>query len=129
MRRLDLDALDGSLVLGEEAGQSVAHLDGLVPSDDDLFDDDGVVAMEMPAPRASALPQQDQAREAVRPVPDPIHGADILHPAPVPRFPGENPDTIAWPGPSIGQHTDEVLAEVLGMGGDAIADLRANGTI
>ncbi|MEM1299686.1 MAG: CoA transferase, partial [Pseudomonadota bacterium] len=72
---------------------------------------------------------QYQAREAVRAVPDPIHGKDILQPAPVPRFPGENPDTIAWPGPEIGQHTDEVLAEVLGFGDDTIAELRANGTI
>ena len=35
---------------------------------------------------------QYKARDAVRSVPDPVHGQDVLHPAPVPRFPRDNPE-------------------------------------
>jgi crotonobetainyl-CoA:carnitine CoA-transferase CaiB-like acyl-CoA transferase len=31
--------------------------------------------------------------------------------------------------PTLGQHTDEVLEEVLGMSSDDIAKLKANGTV
>lgn len=73
--------------------------------------------------------EQYRARGAVRAVPDPEHGQDILHPAPVPRFPGQNPDAIAWAGPAIGAHNDEVYGGLLGMDAERIAALRAAGTI
>ena len=72
---------------------------------------------------------QYRARAAVRPVPDPLHGQDILYPAPVPRFPGENPDSIAWPGPAIGAHTESVLKGLLGMSDADYGRLKDNGTI
>lgn len=72
---------------------------------------------------------QYKARDAVRAIPDPLHGREILHPAPVPRFPGENPDAIAWPGPAVGEHTEAVLKGLLGMSDGDYARLKTNGTI
>jgi formyl-CoA transferase len=45
-----------------------------------------------------------------------------------PRFEG-TPTTIRWAGPTHGQHTDEVLAEKLGLSEPAIAELRTAGII
>jgi crotonobetainyl-CoA:carnitine CoA-transferase CaiB-like acyl-CoA transferase len=41
----------------------------------------------------------------------------------------ETPAAVRGPGPLLGEHTDEVLAGVLGLGGDEIAALRAAGVI
>ena len=72
---------------------------------------------------------QYQARGAVRSVPDPVHGREILHSAPVPRFPGDNPERIAWAGPAIGQHNEEVYQGLLGMDGERLTALRTKGVI
>jgi crotonobetainyl-CoA:carnitine CoA-transferase CaiB-like acyl-CoA transferase len=39
------------------------------------------------------------------------------------------PARIQGPPPNVGQHTDEVLREVLGLSPVAIADLRAAGAL
>ncbi|MEM1161501.1 MAG: CaiB/BaiF CoA-transferase family protein [Pseudomonadota bacterium] len=72
---------------------------------------------------------QYQARDAVRPVPDAEHGQDILHSAPVPRFPGDNPEGIAWAGGAIGQHNTEVYGALLGLDADRLNALRDQGII
>src|SRR3954451_14687405 len=46
----------------------------------------------------------------------------------VPRS-SETPETIRHPGPRLGEHTEQVLAEVLGMDAAAIDALRAAGVI
>ena len=46
----------------------------------------------------------------------------------VPRFTG-TPGAIRHPGPELGEHTDDVLGELLGLDGDAIASLRSEGTV
>ena len=69
------------------------------------------------------------ARDTVRRVWDPVHGEEILQPAPVPRFSGENPESIAWPGPAIGAHTDEIYRDLLGYDPDHIETLRRDGVI
>jgi crotonobetainyl-CoA:carnitine CoA-transferase CaiB-like acyl-CoA transferase len=46
----------------------------------------------------------------------------------VPMIP-EAPGSIRWTGPEIGQHTDEVLRELLGMSPEGIAGLRTKGVI
>jgi formyl-CoA transferase len=45
-----------------------------------------------------------------------------------PRF-SETPGTIRWVGPKLGEHTDQVLKERLGLDDDALASLRADGII
>ena len=66
-------------------------------------------------------------RGMVRPVDDPALG-QVLHSGIVPHVP-ESPGTVRWPGPDVGQHTDEILSELCGMDRPAIARLRAEGTI
>ena len=73
--------------------------------------------------------EQYRARQSVRSVPDPVHGQDILQPAPVPRFPGDNPEGIAWPGPTIGQHNAEIYGELLGITAERQKELAAAGVI
>jgi crotonobetainyl-CoA:carnitine CoA-transferase CaiB-like acyl-CoA transferase len=48
-------------------------------------------------------------------------------PRPVPRFEA-TPAAIQRPAPGLGEHTDEVLAE-LGLGGSEIASLRSDGVL
>lgn len=52
------------------------------------------------------------------------HGADML-PFPV-KFPGEELPSPSW-APTVGQHTDEVMADVLGYDAGKIASLRESG--
>jgi crotonobetainyl-CoA:carnitine CoA-transferase CaiB-like acyl-CoA transferase len=66
-------------------------------------------------------------RGMVRPVDDPVLG-QVLHSGIVPHIP-ESPGAIRWPGPEVGQHTDEILSELCGFDRAAIARLRAEGTI
>jgi crotonobetainyl-CoA:carnitine CoA-transferase CaiB-like acyl-CoA transferase len=52
------------------------------------------------------------ARHSVQKVIDPLIGP-TLHPGPAIRFDGDPPDAVvAWPGPSVGEHTDYVLGLV-----------------
>jgi formyl-CoA transferase len=46
----------------------------------------------------------------------------------VPRF-ASTPGAIRHPGPGLGEHTDEVLTEVLGLDPPAIEELRATGAV
>jgi crotonobetainyl-CoA:carnitine CoA-transferase CaiB-like acyl-CoA transferase len=66
-------------------------------------------------------------RGMVREVQDPLFGK-VLHSGIVPHVP-ESPGAIRWPGPRIGQHTTEVLMDVLGMSESEIRSLREAGVI
>ena len=73
---------------------------------------------------------QYRARGAVKPVPDPVLEREILHPAPVPRFTGAGPrEGVAWTGPAIGAHNDDVYGGLLGLSADRLRALRDSGTI
>lgn len=74
-----------------------------------------------------AADPQFRSRDMVIEVDDPLVGP-VLHAGIVPHFP-DCPGEIRWPGPSIGQHTDEILRSLLGLGEDAITDLRSAGAI
>ncbi len=64
---------------------------------------------------------QYRARQAVRAIADPVLEQEILHPAPVPRFGGPGPhEGVAWTGPAIGAHNDEVYGGLLGLSPDRL---------
>jgi succinyl-CoA:(S)-malate CoA-transferase subunit B len=52
----------------------------------------------------------------------------LMVPAPVPKM-SETPGTIRSLGPRLGEHTDEVLGELLGFDAAKLADLRSRGVI
>ncbi|MDR3537966.1 MAG: CoA transferase [Acetobacteraceae bacterium] len=57
-----------------------------------------------------------RARNAVQAIDDPLIGR-TLHPGPAIRLDGDLADqVVAWTGPAVGAHTEEVLATWLGMG-------------
>ncbi|KPM56222.1 acyl-CoA transferase [Frankia sp. R43] len=70
---------------------------------------------------------QVQAREVFRRVPDAELGSMLVQ-APVPRFSGHD-GRVDSLGPRLGEHTAEVLAEVLGLSPAAVDDLRARGIV
>jgi formyl-CoA transferase len=41
----------------------------------------------------------------------------------------ETPGGVRWPGPTLGEHTDTVLAEVVGMRPEALEGLRKKGVL
>ena len=70
--------------------------------------------------------EQYQAREAIVERPHPAFGKVKMQNA-FPKL-SETPGAVRWPGPELGQHTDEVLAEV-GLSPDEVAGLRAKGVL
>lgn len=75
-----------------------------------------------------AADAQYKARDMVREVADAHFENPVLQAGIVPHI-VETPATVRWAGPSIGAHTDEVLAELLKLDPPAIASLRADGVI
>lgn len=67
------------------------------------------------------------ARDMVKEVDHPSCGPLKLVNTPV-KYSESNPG-IRMPPPTLGQHTDEILADVLGMKGDEIEELRGEGVI
>ena len=95
-----------------------------------MIERSGIPASKIYTVADIAADPQYRAREAVRAVPDPVLQQAILHPAPVPRFDGPGPrEGIAWTGPAIGAHNDEVYGGLLGLTCDRIAALRDAGII
>jgi succinyl-CoA:(S)-malate CoA-transferase subunit B len=72
--------------------------------------------------------RQFHARRNLAAVDVPGTGETLIAPAPVPKM-SETPGSIRSLGPKLGAHTDEVLREVLGMGDEQIAELRAKKVI
>jgi formyl-CoA transferase len=70
--------------------------------------------------------EQYQAREAIVELPHPAFGKVKMQNA-FPKL-SETPGAVRWPGPDLGQHTDEVLGE-LGLAPDAVAALRTKGIV
>lgn len=70
---------------------------------------------------------QYRFRGMIRQVPDPAFGS-VMQAGVVPHVP-ENPGEIRWPGPAIGQHTDEVLGELAGLLAADLQALRADGVV
>ena len=115
-------------------GANQAELDDLVgawtatlPCEEALarLDEHGVPAGRIfTAPDMLRDPQY-LAREMVQRVTS-TQGWDVPMTGVVPRFTA-TPGAIRHPGPALGQHTDEVLVELLGLGPDELAELHATG--
>ena len=114
---------------------NVTELDALIAewtrglAADDL--EERLTDADIPSSRAytaadAAHDPQYLARGMVREVEDPLLGI-MLHSGIVPHVP-EGPGEIRWTGPSIGQHSDEVLREV-GYTEAEAASLRKSGVI
>src|SRR5206468_10061946 len=92
-----------------------------------ILDEHGVPAGRIfTAPDMIRDPQY-LARDMVRRVTS-SQGWDVPMTGIVPRF-TETPGTIRHPGPLLGQHTAEILTEVVGLDAAAIEELRAAGIV
>lgn len=67
------------------------------------------------------------ARESIVTTPHPVFGPIRMQNA-FPRL-AETPGGVRWTGPTLGEHTDAVLAEVAGMDADAVEGLRKRGVV
>jgi formyl-CoA transferase/succinyl-CoA--D-citramalate CoA-transferase len=113
----------------DELDELIAAWSRRLPCDEVLaiLDEHGV-----PAGRIFAAPDMLRdphylAREMVQRVTT-AQGWEVPMTGVVPRFTA-TPGTIRHPGPRLGEHTDEVLGGLLGLGEAELADLRAAGTI
>jgi succinyl-CoA--D-citramalate CoA-transferase len=68
-----------------------------------------------------------QARDMIIRVQDEALG-DLHLPGVVPKL-SETPGRIAWTGPGLGEHNDEVFLGLLGLGGDEYQELKDSGVI
>ena len=60
-------------------------------------------------------------------VPHPFFG-EVAMPGVLPVF-SETPGEVRWPGPALGEHSEAVLRDDLGLTEDEIARLRSEGVI
>ncbi len=67
------------------------------------------------------------ARESIVTVPHPVFGEIKMQNA-FPRL-TETPGGVRWPGPTLGEHTDEVLRAVAGLSAEAVEGLRGRKVI
>ncbi len=112
----DLDRL-----IGEWTGTMTA-----LEADERLEEADIPSTLIYSAAEVAADPQFRQ-RGMVREVADPAFGRPVLQAGVVPHL-TDDPGAIRWPGPAIGAHTAEVLAEV-GLDERTVAALRAAGAL
>jgi formyl-CoA transferase/succinyl-CoA--D-citramalate CoA-transferase len=117
-------------------GANMAELDELVGEWTSALACDDLLALldehGVPAGRIFTAPDmltdpQYMARDMVRRVTS-TQGWDVPMTGIVPRF-ASTPGTIRHPGPTLGQHTDEVLADLLGLGADELTALRDEGVV
>ncbi|MDO8799262.1 CaiB/BaiF CoA-transferase family protein [Phenylobacterium sp.] len=71
--------------------------------------------------------EQFKARETIVETDHPVFGRIKMQGA-FPRM-SETPGKVRWPGPTLGQHTDEVLTGLAGLSADRVAELRAKGIV
>ena len=111
----ELDAIIGGWTAGWTLDELIAHLE-----------ENGI-----PCGRIFRAPdmlehEQYKAREAIVETELPVFGKVKMQNA-FPKM-SETPGAVRWPGPELGQHTDEVLGE-LGLAPDAVAALRTRGIV
>jgi len=74
-----------------------------------------------------AADPQFRKRGMVREVNDPLFG-QVLHAGVVPHV-SDNPGTVRWPGARIGEHTEEVMRNLIGLKPAEIEKLRQEGVL
>ena len=70
---------------------------------------------------------QYAARDSIVTVDHPVFGEIRMQNA-FPKL-SETPGEVRWPGPGLGEHTEAVLGERLGLDADRIAALKSAGVI
>ena len=126
-------ARDPRFLGNQQRVKNVAELDALIGAwsvnytaaalDRMLADADVPATLAYTAADIAADPQF-RFRGMVREVEDPALGR-ILHAGIVPKFEGDG-DAVRWCGPQVGQHTDEILRDLAGLGAAEIERLRAD---
>ena len=135
MGRPDLK-IDPKFVDHASRGVNQAELDGIIAvwTSGYLLEDLLILlqGQGVPASRVFRAPDmledpQFQAREAIVSVDHPVFGAIRMQNA----FPtlSATPGRVRWPGPKLGEHTDEVLTDRAGCDTAQLAALRADGII
>ncbi|HQT52446.1 MAG: CaiB/BaiF CoA-transferase family protein [Phenylobacterium sp.] len=71
--------------------------------------------------------EQFQARDTIVETDHPVFGKIKMQNT-FPRM-SETPGKVRWPGPTLGQHTDEVLTGLAGLDAARVAELRAKGIV
>ena len=71
---------------------------------------------------------QYAARRLIEQYEDDVLGKEVPMAAPIPKFSRTQPQ-IKWTGPSLGQHTDQVIQEIAGCTPEEIAALRSQNVI
>jgi crotonobetainyl-CoA:carnitine CoA-transferase CaiB-like acyl-CoA transferase len=95
----------------------------------EMLDDVNIPSSKIYTIADIATDAQYRARKMVTEVQD-AHFGTILHPGVVPMVAGQDRDAqIRWTGPEIGEHTESVLSEVLGLSPEKIAADRQSGLI
>ncbi|MGW1251749.1 CaiB/BaiF CoA transferase family protein [Streptomyces sp. NPDC002535] len=92
-----------------------------------LLNDVGVPSAPLMNVADIAADRHYRERGTITEVHDEYHG-DLLMPAPLPHL-SATPGSIRSLGAALGEHTDEVLADILGLDADAVAELRAEGVV
>jgi crotonobetainyl-CoA:carnitine CoA-transferase CaiB-like acyl-CoA transferase len=88
----------------------------------------GIPAAPVLPPRDAALNPQMRARGFFDAVTHPVTGTHELPGLPM-RFSARDPRWYRAPAPTLGQHTEEVLRKLLGLGAAELDELRAAGVI
>jgi formyl-CoA transferase/succinyl-CoA--D-citramalate CoA-transferase len=127
-------ATDERFATHDARGTNIAELDELVGAWTAMLSCDEVLAVldehGVPAGRIFAAPDmlrdpQYLAREMVQRVTS-AQGWEVPMTGVVPRF-SVTPGSIRHAGPRLGEHTDEVLADLLGLDAAELAELHASG--
>jgi formyl-CoA transferase len=135
MERPDLKT-DPKFVDHARRGQNQGELDAIIAEWTSRQTLDALLAKleakGVPASRVFRAPDmledpQFQARETIVTTHHPVFGQIRMQNA-FPKL-SRTPGRVRWPGPALGQHTDEVLKARLDVSAERLAELRARGVV